>query len=97
MTFGAFSSRFWGLRKHINSLNEKQILALPYYSWECISLKTKHREVDLVFKDQRLMNKLVLHLLRSLKTVDGHRGSAIPILLSMDQNDQEDNELELIR
>lgn len=37
-TFGALSSRFWMLRKHINSMPINQQHRIPFYSWECISL-----------------------------------------------------------
>lgn len=49
--FGGFSSRFWMLRKHINSLSNQDLNKLPFYSWECITLELKNRNVDLVIKD----------------------------------------------
>ena len=33
ITFGAFSSRFWALRKHINCMHDDQIGKLPFYAW----------------------------------------------------------------
>lgn len=84
--FGGFSSRFWGLRKHINSLNELQIQNLPFYSWECISLKLKEREVDLVIKDQAQMNILLKFLIVQMKTVDGRRGTAKKLIEHIGQN-----------
>ena len=38
--FGGFHSRFWMLRKHINSLPRAQLTKLPFYCWECISIET---------------------------------------------------------
>jgi hypothetical protein len=38
--FGGFHSRFWMLRKHINSLPRAQLTQLPFYCWECISIET---------------------------------------------------------
>ena len=38
--FGGFNSRFWMMRKHINSLTTPELSNLPFYSWECISLET---------------------------------------------------------
>ena len=36
--YGGLSSRFWMLRKHINSLNNQQLKNVPFYSWDCITL-----------------------------------------------------------
>ena len=47
--FGGFNSRFWMMRKHINLLNKEQLLnTLPFYSWQCLSIETKYRTIDLV-------------------------------------------------
>jgi hypothetical protein len=42
------------LRKHINSLEISKINDedIPFQSWQCISLNLKHRDVDLVIKDE---------------------------------------------
>ena len=53
--FGGPSSRFWMLRKHINSLDDESINTLPFYSWNCITLQLKHRDVDLVIRDGKHM------------------------------------------
>lgn len=37
--YGGFSSRFWMLRKHINSLPNEELDKLPFFSWECITLE----------------------------------------------------------
>ena len=52
--YGAISSRYWMLRKHINSLEISKINDedIPFQSWQCISLSLKHRDVDLVIKDE---------------------------------------------
>jgi len=50
--FGGFSSRFWMLRKHINSLDDKSLQNLPFYSWNCITLELEHRNIDLVIRNQ---------------------------------------------
>ena len=50
--FGGFNSRFWMMRKHINLLCKQELLNnLPFFSWECISLETKTRTIDLVIQD----------------------------------------------
>ena len=38
--YGGISSRFWMLRKHVNSLYIEvgQKLKLPFYSWQCVTL-----------------------------------------------------------
>lgn len=71
MTFGGFSTRFWALRKHINCLRDDQMDNLPFYSWQCLSLKLKHREVDLVICDEQQMNLLVKYLLIKMESIDG--------------------------
>lgn len=50
--FGGISSRFWMLRKHINSMPIEELHNLPFYSWECITLQTEKRSVDLVIQDK---------------------------------------------
>ena len=51
--FGGCSSRFWMLRKHINSMTRSELDKLPFYSWNCITLKLARRDVDLVIKDDK--------------------------------------------
>ena len=36
--YGGQSSRFWMLRKHINSVSRKKIETIPFKSWNCITL-----------------------------------------------------------
>ena len=38
-TYGGFSSRFWLLRKHINSMACSKMDTIPFYCWECITLE----------------------------------------------------------
>lgn len=49
------------LRKHINSLEITKISDedIPFYSWECISLNLRHRDVDLVIKDEKHMEEFL--------------------------------------
>ena len=65
-TFGGFSSRFWAMRKHINCLQPEQLLLLPFHSWQCLSLRTKDRELNLVIHDQEQMNNLLKFLIVKL-------------------------------
>lgn len=36
--YGGNSSRFWALRKHINSMQKFELMDLPFYCWECITI-----------------------------------------------------------
>ena len=55
--FGAISSRFWMLRVHINSiLNNNE---LPFYNWECITIETPSKNLNLVIKNESEMIKLI--------------------------------------
>jgi hypothetical protein len=53
--FGGLSSRFWSLRKHINymSTESQNMKSMPFFAWECITLKLSHRDVDIVIKNQK--------------------------------------------
>jgi hypothetical protein len=59
--YGGISSRFWMLRKHINSLTVDELKwgQVPFYSWECITLNMENRDIDLVIKDEEDMMKLI--------------------------------------
>lgn len=48
---GGLSSRFWMLRKQINHMNVDELESLPFYSWQCITLQLKRRDIDLVIKE----------------------------------------------
>ena len=80
--YGPFSSRFWMLRKHINSLDNTKgkKLKLPFYAWQCISLKLKHRTIDLVISNDKHMKTFIEFLILNIRTVDGVRDSALPHL-----------------
>jgi len=53
--FGGLTSRFWMLRKHINSLSSEYFKkhTLPFYSWDCITLQLAEKEVYLVIKNEK--------------------------------------------
>jgi len=51
---------------------EKQ---MPFYSWNCLTLCLKHREVDLVIPNEQDMQKVLKFLIWKLKTVDGLKNS----------------------
>ena len=67
--FGGFQSRFWMLRKHFNSMTLADLMGpIPFYSWECITLCTKERDVDIVIKDIHKMDDLLKFLIFAMKT-----------------------------
>lgn len=80
--FGPSSSRFWMMRKHINSLDNtnRRIVKLPFYAWQCITLQMNLRDVDLVIQEERHMKIFLQFLILSLQTVDGLRSTARPHL-----------------
>ena len=79
--YGAQSSRFWMLRKHLNADSAPSHEAhahtknLPFYSWECLTLRLKNKEIDLVIEDDKILMILIEFLIYELKTVDGMRDS----------------------
>jgi len=50
--YGGLSSRFWMLRKYINSLTNKELNDMPFYSWNCITINHKDRDIDLVIRNE---------------------------------------------
>jgi hypothetical protein len=51
--FGPTTSRFWLFRKHLITMNPDKFKdEVPFLSWQCLTLQLKHRDVDLVIKDQ---------------------------------------------
>jgi len=67
------------LRKHLCSLNlkdHKKGKGIPFYSWNCITLVLKHRDVDLVIKNENHMSRLLKFLIFHMNTVDGNKNSA---------------------
>ena len=60
--FGGLSSRFWMLRKHINLMEPAELKKLPFYSWNCLTLCLPQKDVDLVIKDEKDMEKVMKFL-----------------------------------
>lgn len=73
VTYGANSSRFWLLRKHINSMEMKDIRAgLPFYSWQCVTIfLEEHKQLNLVIKNENQLWIFLKFLLYRIKSVDG--------------------------
>lgn len=88
--YGGTNSRFWMLRKHINAMTAMELQKLPFYCWQCITLKFAGRDVDLVICDDNDMDLLIRHLIYNLYTIDGRRDSAKPLLEKLQvQNEEE--------
>lgn len=50
--------------------------SFPFFSWQCLTLVFSTRTVDLVIKEEHMMDKLVRFLVQALNTTDGKKGSA---------------------
>lgn len=82
--YGGQSSRFWMMRKHINSLDTlEDKLRLPFFCWQCISIQISSRDVDLIIPNEAEMLLFIRFLLLSLKSLDGTAGSAEPTISAM--------------
>ena len=66
------------LRKHIISSKKQE--NVPFYSWECLTICLQDREVDLVIKSEKDMEKILYFFVHSMKTIDGVRGSGQEII-----------------
>lgn len=69
--FGGMSSRFWMLRKHINSLNEKNLKNLPFKNWNCITLLLKNKCIDIVLTNEKHMQVFLQFMIYSIKSLNG--------------------------
>ena len=67
------------LRKHLCSLklgDHRKGDKIPFFSWNCLTLMLKHRDVDLVIKNERHMDRFLKFLVFHMNTVDGNKDSA---------------------
>ena len=71
------------LRKHFNSMSKEDLKYMPFYSWQCLTLRYSHRDVDLVITRQEDMEALLKFLIHKMRTLDGTRGSGEPLLKFM--------------
>jgi hypothetical protein len=81
--YGCSGSRFWVYRKHINSMEHKDIKAgkMPFYAWECLTINLfGGREVNLVIKNEACMKALLKLLIYEMKSVDGKKNSGAKII-----------------
>ena len=79
--YGPFTSRFWMMRKHLMLTDKSKLKRdAPFYAWDCITLQMKaHPDVYLVIKNEKVMTHFLKLLIYKLETIDGNRGSAIPL------------------
>jgi hypothetical protein len=77
------------LRKHINQIKRRDIHRLPFYAWNCITLQLKNRDVDIVIKDENHMDLMLKFLIYSIRTLDGHRGTADSLLQVLQQQSKQ--------
>ena len=90
MIYGGFNSRFWMMRKHINMTPINKLENLPFYAWNCISLQFSNhqsRDVDLVIKSETQMKMIIKLLVYNLKTINGQKNTADPLLRKLLQRD----------
>ena len=86
IVMGGSTSRFWIYRKHMCSLevvdlrmdsqNEDQPTNFPFFAWQCISLVTSTRTIDLVIKNDKQMDTFIRFLIVALNSIDGNKNSA---------------------
>jgi hypothetical protein len=54
----------------------------PFYSWQCLTISLKGRDIDLVIHDDEEMDKLLKYLLFRMNTFDGYKDSAACLQLT---------------
>jgi len=55
----------------------------PFYAWECITIKLKNRDVDLVIRKDKSMNNLLFLLLYHMNTINGTANSAANLIIKI--------------
>ena len=84
-TYGAHTSRFWMLRKHINCLDKDSLKNIPFHIWNCILISLKNKDINLVIRDPIDMERMLKYLIYRLKTHDGIKNSAVALLKKMNE------------
>jgi hypothetical protein len=77
------------LRKHINMTPLEKLGALPFYCWDCITLLLPKRcgDANLVIKSETNMRLVIKFLIYQLKTIDGHKNTALGILDALNKQE----------
>lgn len=52
---------------------------MPFYCWQCITLNLRTKDIDLVLAYQAQVKLFLEFLIYELNTVDGIRGTGLPI------------------
>ena len=55
----------------------------PFYSWECLTLQLKNRDVDLVIPKESQMMMLIKYIMYKINSVDGTRNTAEPMFKNL--------------
>ena len=71
------------MRKHINLIAMAKQAAVPFDSWNCLTLSTARKDFDIVIKDDHQMLIILRFLIQSIRSVDGQRGSADKIFIML--------------
>jgi hypothetical protein len=61
-------------------LDTQDLQKLPFYSWECLTIQLESRDINFVVKDAQHMDLLLKFLILNLKTSDGEKDSALPLI-----------------
>lgn len=64
------------LRKHINSGNIVDLNKQSFYCWECLTISTKKKDLDIIIQNEECMNMVLKFLIYKTNTLDGMPGSA---------------------
>ena len=72
------STRFWMYRKHMNYMSFGNVIngQAAFYSWQCITLQLKNRDIDLVIPNDDDLDCFIEVLVEAMNTVDGKKDSA---------------------
>lgn len=71
-------------------MKAEDLKKVPFYSWECLTLQLGNRDVDLVIRDEKQMNRLLKYLIHNMKTLDGNKNSALKVLELMNKQSIKD-------
>ena len=68
------------MRKHFNTIDRAKLDECAFFCWECISIETAHRNIDLVIQNEKEMRMLLKFLIQAIETIDGVKGSACKLI-----------------
>ena len=64
------------MRKSVNEQLREDLDKLPFFAWNCITIKLRNWDVDLVIKDEMQMTIFIKFLIYKMRTLDGKKGTA---------------------